>query len=267
MVDSHVHLDDLKYREEEIEGVVGRALSSGVTAMFCAGVHLASSQQAVQLAGRFPEVYAAVGFHPHEASKLSPGDLTRLRDLSGQPKVVAVGEIGLDYHYDHSPRAVQRAAFRSQLDLAAELRLPVVVHNRDSSEDMWALLSGWAAQAAAHYQGRPLGMLHCFSDDLEAAHRYVELGFYISLACTVTYPKSHHTRAVAAGLPLDRLLTETDSPYLPPQTRRGQRNEPAFVASVVDQIAAVRGVAPEVVATQTALNAAALFSIPVAVAR
>ena len=233
--------------------------------MLCAGVDLASSEQVVRLAGRFPEVYAAVGFHPHEASKLSPGDLTRLGELSSQPKVVAVGEIGLDYHYDRSPRDVQRRTLQSQLDLAAELRLPVVIHNRDSSEDMWVLLSEWAAQAASDYRGRPLGMLHCFSDDLEAAHRYVELGFYISLACTVTYPKSHHARAVAAGLPLDRLLIETDSPYLPPQTRRGQRNEPAFVAAVADQIAAVRGVAPEVVATQTALNAAALFSIPVAV--
>lgn len=264
MIDSHVHLDDAKYGEREIEEVVARARLAGVTAMLCAGVDLESSRRVVGLADRFPEVYAAVGFHPHEASKLTDGDLAHLRTLAAHPKVVAVGEIGLDYHYDHSPRETQRRSLRAQLELAAGLGYPVVVHSRNSSEDMWALLSDWAAGSAHRYGGRPLGMLHCFSEDLAAARRYVDLGFYISLACTVTYPKSAHTRTVAAELPLDRLLTETDAPYLPPQPRRGQRNEPAHVNAVVDQIASVRGLAPALVAAQTAMNAAALFSFPIA---
>ena len=257
MIDSHLHLDDDKFGEE-VAAVIERAEEAGVTAMVTAGVDLASSRAALALAERHAAVYAAVGFHPHEAATMQPEDTRELRRLADHPKVVAVGEIGLDYYRDHSPRETQRRVMQDQLDLAAELGFPVVVHNRKADRDIYAILSRWSEAAASSYQGRSLGMLHCFSEDLEAALRYIALGFCVSLAGPVTYPNAGKAWEVAGGVPLDRLLVETDSPYLPPQSRRGHRNEPAHVAAVVAQIASQRKLSPADVAAQTAHNAAAL---------
>ncbi|MBI2886402.1 MAG: TatD family hydrolase [Chloroflexi bacterium] len=265
MIDSHVHLEDPKLAPDA-DTAVRRAVAVGVRAMITAGVDLPSSGASVDFTERYPQVYAAVGFHPHDAEKMSGGDLDRLRALAAHPKVVAIGEIGLDYYRDHSPRPTQRRVLEQHLELAADLALPVVVHSREAAQETRDILSRWARQAAGRYAERPLGMLHCFSGDLAAALGYVELGFFISLAGPVTYPNARKTHQVATGVPLDRLLVETDAPYLPPQGLRGQRNEPANVAAVVAQIAQLRGLPHQVVAEATARNAAALFRLPVTVA-
>lgn len=272
MIDAHAHLDDPKFGDEPLE-VLQRARAAGVQAIVVTGVDLPSSRALLALADEYgalpealeggrPALYVCVGFHPHEASKFKPKDLETLRDLAGHPKVVAIGEIGLDYHYNHSPRDIQRETFSRQLTLAQQLGLPVVVHNREADEDVSAILGRWSSQASPEYGGRRFGMLHCFSQGPDAARRYLDLGFCISLACPVTYPNAQTSRDVAATVPLDRLLTETDAPYLPPQSLRGQRNEPANVAAVVAKIAELRGIPVQDAATQTADNARRLFRIP-----
>lgn len=262
MIDSHAHLDDAQFGSESGR-IVERAAASGLRGIVSAGVDLESSYANLALAERYDIVYATAGFHPHEAQKLRPQDLEILAELAAHPKVVAIGEIGLDYFREHSPRDVQREALRQQLELASHVQLPVVVHIREADADTYAMLREWAGgmPAAIRAQGR-LGMIHCFSGDRAAAERYVELGFHISLACPVTYPNAQRTREVAAAAPLERLLSETDSPYLPPQALRGKRNEPANVRAVAETIAAQRTMPVEVVMEQTALNAARLFGLP-----
>ncbi len=258
MIDCHLHLDDAMFAHDA-ERLIEAADLAGVRIMLSAGVDMESSQAAVQLAERHGPVYAAIGFHPHEAARLTDEDLIEMRLLASHPKVVAIGEIGLDYYRDHSPAEVQRRVLREQLDLAAEVRLPVVVHNRNANADMRELLAAWAEDAAGEYDGRPLGMLHCYSEDLAEAERYIGLGFYISLAGPVTYPNARSTHEVAMRAPFDRLLTETDAPYLPPQGQRGQRNTPANVAAVVQRIAELREVTPAEVSLQVHRNAETLF--------
>jgi len=259
VIDSHCHLDDPKLGDEPIE-VLARARAAGIRAMIAAGVDLPSSRSLVAIAEEHEAVYVAVGFHPHEAIKFRDQDAGELRRLAEHPKVVAIGEIGLDYHFDHSPREVQRDVFVRQLTLAADIGLPVVIHNRDAQDDMYPFLAEWAAYARNLPE---IGMLHCFSEDLPAAEQYVDLGFHLSIACPVTYPNAQNTRDVVAGIPLYRLLTETDSPYLPPQNLRGKRNEPANVAAVVDKIAEIKGYESTFVAEQTAGNAIRLFALPI----
>lgn len=258
MIDCHVHLDDEKFLHD-VDAVIEAAEAAGVHVMVSAGIDVESSHAVVQLAERHHAVWAAVGFHPHEVSRMTFEDLVELRLLAAHPKVVAIGEVGLDFHYQHSPRDVQRVALRQLLDLAAEVGLPVVVHNRAANACMRHMLGEWAAEVAPEYGGRPLGMLHCFSEDAGQAEYYTGLGFYVSLAGPVTYPNAKATHEVAAKAPLDRLLTETDSPYLPPQGQRGQRNTPANVAAVVQRIADLRELAPATVAAAVDRNAEALF--------
>ena len=261
MIDSHVHLDDRKFGSE-VEAVISRAAAAGVRAMVSAGVDLESSRCTLKLAEQHPSVYAAVGFHPHEAAKMRPGDLQTLRSLAEHPRVVAIGEIGLDYYRDLAPRDVQRRVLQEQLTLAAELGLPVVIHSREASQDTFQTLSQWASEVTPRYQGRLLGVMHCFSGDADNALDYVALGFYISLAGPVTYPNARKTRDVATRVPLERLLVETDAPYLPPQGQRGQRNEPANVAAVVAEIGRLKETGSEEVACQTSRNAEAVFRLP-----
>ena len=198
-----------------------------------------------------------MGVHPHAAGEFGPAELAALRALAGQPKVVAIGEIGLDYYHDFAPRARQMQAFRAQLALAAELGLPVIVHNREATGDVLAVLRDWQSQGSS-LQGR-VGVLHSFSATVREAEIALEMGFYLGITGPVTYKNGEEMRRVAAAAPLERLLIETDAPYLAPQRWRGQRNEPAYVGAVAERIAAVRGLAPEEVARATSANAAALF--------
>lgn len=263
LVDSHAHLQEQEFEADRAQ-VLQRAREAGVAAIVVPGVDLETSRSALRLAGVERGVFAAAGYHPHEASALTAGRLAAVEGLLNQAAVVAVGEIGLDYYRLHSPRAAQIQAFEAQLALAARLGRPAIVHCRDAWTDMDALLPAWARAHAHAYAGRPLGVLHYFSAGLEAARRYAELGFLISIHTSVTHPRAEVLREVAAGLPLDCLLVETDSPYGAPQTQRGRRNEPAYVAEAARQIAALRGLSLEDVAAATTANARRLFGLPAA---
>jgi TatD DNase family protein len=261
LIDSHCHLHFPQFRDDRPQ-VLERAWQAGLSAVVMVGTDAEDSRQAVALAESDQRLFACVGCHPHSAAALDEAGRAALRDLASSPKAVAIGEIGLDFYRNLSPPDEQRAVFQEMLDLAGELGLPVVIHARQSDEETFAILSRWAGQVRQSQGPRLLGVLHCFSGDLTLALRYHELGFLISLAGTVTYPNAGHLAAVAAGLPLDAILVETDAPYLAPQAHRGRRNEPAYLEKTVARIAELRGHSPREVAERTAANAIALFRLP-----
>lgn len=253
LVDSHAHLNHPDY-ERDRDAVLNRARAAGVETVLVVGYDLPSSHDAVGLAQAIPMVYAAVGIHPHDAETLDEAALAELRHLLAQPKVVGVGETGLDYYRDLSPRQRQQAALRTQLQLARETNRPVILHNRDADDDLLRLLREVGLPAAG-------GVLHCFSGDARLAAEALSLGLMISIAGQITFKNAEPLRRVVATLPLDRLMVETDSPYLSPVPYRGKRNEPARVAEVARCIAALKGTAPEEIAAVTTANARRLFGI------
>ena len=259
-IDSHCHLQFPQFQHDRLQ-VLERAWQSGLSTIIVVGTVAEDSRQAVALAESDERLFACVGCHPHGAAALDDAARSTLRSLASSPKAVAIGEIGLDFYRNLSPPDVQRAVFEEMLDLAAELGLPVVVHARDADEETFAVLSHWAKNVP-HSGGVPLGVLHCFSGDLTLALRYRELGFLISLAGTVTYPNAGPQAGVAAGMPLDAILVETDAPYLAPQAHRGRRNEPAYVPLVAAEIARLRGETVETIARATSANYFRLFGIP-----
>lgn len=250
MIDSHAHLDFPQF-DDDREAVIERAREVGLAAILNVGADLASSRAAVALVEQYDFVYAAVGVHPHDAKTVTPAVLDELRVLAHHPKVVAVGEIGLDYYRDLSPRPVQRQVFADQLALATELALPVVIHDREAHDDVLAVLRGW--------QGT--GVIHSYSAGLERLEEVMALGFFASISGPVTFRRAHRLRAVAAAVPLERLLVETDCPYLTPVPYRGRRNEPAYVRYVAEAVAQARGMAEEELARATADNARRLFGL------
>ena len=259
LVDSHCHLQDPKFDADHDE-VIRRAREAGVSAMVVVGYDMESSRRAVQMAGSMSDIYAAVGVHPHDAKALTPGDIDRIARLADSPHVVAIGEIGLDFYRNLSPPESQREAFRDQLELAQSLRLPVVVHAREADEETFDILADYERSARPRWPpDRPLGVMHCFAGDLPLALRYIETGFVISIAGTCTYPNAERTRAVARGIPLRWMAVETDAPYLPPQSKRGHQNEPAYLIETVKHIAELRGETFAEVAAGTASAVACLF--------
>ena len=234
LVDSHTHLDDPKY-EADREQVIERALAAGVECLVAVGTGNGPPdlEVGVRLAERYPFVYATIGVHPHDASKATGETFARLRELAAHPKVIAIGEIGLDYHYDLSPRPVQREVFARQLEIAAESGKPVVIHTREAWEDTMAQFSGRAPVR---------GIMHCFTGGAAQARQALDLGFHLSFGGVVTFPKADEVREAARITPDDRLLVETDCPYLAPVPHRGKRNEPALVVEVARQLARERGV-------------------------
>ncbi|RMH31004.1 MAG: TatD family deoxyribonuclease [Nitrospirae bacterium] len=232
LVDSHVHLDDPRYHSD-LPAVLARAQEAGVHTCITIGCDLATSRAAVELANRYSCIYATVGVHPHEASRIESSWYEELTQLARHPKVVAYGEIGLDYHYDHSPRDVQRQCFREQIRLARRLRLPLVVHTREAQNDTVAILR----EENAHEIG---GVFHCFSGDQHLAEQALDLGFDLSFSGIVTFPNATALRDIVRMVPDDRLLVETDAPYLTPVPHRGKRNEPAYVRYVAEKIAELR---------------------------
>jgi len=253
LVDSHCHLDSPQF-DADRELVIARAVENGVTHIVNPGVDVPSSRATVTLAQQHASVYAAVGVHPHDAKTLDAPGLEELKRLAGLPKVVAIGEIGLDFYRNLSPPEVQRRAFQAQLDLAAELGLPVIVHDRDAHNEVLAILHDWTPHGRA-------GVLHSFSGDVALAERALELGFYIGLSGPVTYPNASRLREVARAVPIERLLIETDAPYLTPQPHRGQRNEPAYVRWVAQALADIKNLIPEQIITRTWANACTLFGL------
>jgi TatD DNase family protein len=266
LFDTHTHLQSKEFRRDRDE-TLQRAWDAGLEGLLVLGVDLASSEAAVAMAEADERVFAAAGFHPHDAKGLDDDAFAAIAALARHPRVVAVGEIGLDFYRKLSPREAQLSAFERQLALAVEVARPVAVHCRDAAETMYPLLESWARRHGPTLpDGRPVGVLHYYSEDAEPALRYVELGFVISIHTSVTHPKAEHMREVARRLPLDRLVVETDSPYGAPQAMRGKRNEPAFVAEAVRCIADVRDDDVETVAARTTKNALQLFGIAAAVA-
>ncbi len=257
LVDTHCHLDADQFADEPTAALLARAAAEGVERVVTVGTHLAGSRAAVALAGAHEAVWAVVGVDPKNLAGFDEGALPALEDLAAQPKVVAIGEVGLDYHWDRSPRPVQREAFRAQLELARRIGLPVVIHCREADEDSAAILLGWAAEGKA--AARPLGVMHCYSGDLAMAERLVGAGFLISLSGIVTFANAARTHEVAVGLPEDALLLETDAPYLAPHPHRGQRNEPAMLRLIAERVAALRDTSLAHVAFATSANAARLF--------
>ena len=262
LIDTHAHLDFSEFDADRQE-VVTRAQEAGVEIIVNAGAGLEASQAGVVLAETYPQVYAAVGVHPHEAKTLNEDVLEELRALAQHPKVVAIGEIGLDYYRDRSPRPVQRQAFQQQLTVAREVGKPIIVHDREAHKDVMNTLRQWVREgyqpsATSH---RPVGVMHCFSDDLAMAREVIEMGFYISIPGPVTFTNARRLPELVRALPLERLLIETDCPYLTPHPYRGKRNEPAYVRLVAEAIAQIKGTSLEQVAHVTTANARALFGL------
>jgi TatD DNase family protein len=262
LVDTHAHLDFSQF-EDDLELVLGRAGDEGVGRIITVGFDLESSRQAVSLAHKYASLKACVGVHPHEAGKVIASYLTDLKELSADDQVVAIGEIGLDYYRDRAPRPAQRRVFREQLDLAAEVGKPVVVHDRDAHGEVMRMLGQWSENLAASNGklSRPLGVVHCYSGDQAMAEELFRLGFLISVAGPVTYENARLLQELVGRLPLDRLMVETDCPFLSPHPYRGQRNEPARVRLVASKISEIKGVPLEAVARATTDNAARVFRL------
>lgn len=276
LFDTHCHLADRAFAADR-EAVLARAWEAGLVAALCVGYDVASSRAAIALAVRQDRVWAAVGVHPHNAGEEGAARASlaalqaEIRSLARHPKVVAVGEAGLDFYRDLSPRPVQASVFRLQAELALELGLPLLVHDRDAHDETLAVLGehygGGAAPGRAGVGGpaagldKRAGVMHCFSGDQALAEACLALGFYVSFAGPLTYPKADRARAVAAAVPAERVLVETDCPYLAPQAHRGRRNEPAFVAEVAAGLALARGITLEQTASLTTGNARRLFAL------
>ena len=256
LIDSHAHIDFPQFADDR-EAMLVRARDAGVGTLLAIGTGPGPEKldAALPFAEQHDWIYTSVGIHPHEAKEVTPQHLDELARLAQHPKVIAWGEIGLDYFYDHSPRDAQATVFRSQMELANAAKLPIIIHCRDAWDDCLALIEQhWRPTGLA-------GILHCFTGTLDHAKRGLDMGFLISFAGNSTYPKTQNIREVAKEIPLDRMLIETDSPFLAPQPYRGKRNEPAYVVEVAKTLATVRNLAPEEIAAATAANFRRLFRI------
>jgi TatD DNase family protein len=253
LVDTHCHLDFERFDADRDE-VVARALAAGVGRIIVPAIDPANCPAVLALAERYEPVYAAVGVHPTSSAGWQADWIDRLREFAAHPRVVAIGEIGLDYYWDKSPPAVQRQAFSAQLALAAELGLPVIIHNREAGDDVARLL----AESSLNGRDRP-GVLHSFSAGWPVAETVLAMGFYLGFTGPVTFPKADELREVAGRTPPDRLLVETDAPFLAPQAHRGRRNEPAYVVETAARLAELHHLPPAEMARQTTANAVRLF--------
>ena len=253
LFDSHCHLENERFAEDLSE-VMARMEDAGVSRCILAGSDLETSEQIVRLTRAYPRLYGVVGVHPHEARTWTEDCAARMADWTKEERIVGVGEIGLDYYYDHSPREVQKEVFVRQLLLARELHLPAVFHVRDAHGDVLDLLRANRSQL-------PSGVVHCYSGSVESARAYLDMGFYLSFAGPVTFKNANRLLEVAAYVPLDRILVETDSPYLAPVPMRGRRNEPSFVQYVAQTVAQLRGMQAQELAQAAYENTCRLFGI------
>jgi TatD DNase family protein len=256
LTDTHCHLN-LDDFADDLDSVILRARQSGVGRILIPGIDLETSKKALDIATRNADVFAAVGIHPHNATSWSDRSREVLRELAANPKVVAIGEIGLDFYRDLSPRVQQIKAFQEQLDLAQELGLPVVIHNREAIESILEITIPWASNTPVHPHP---GVMHAFSADTGSAQEAIERGFLIGIAGPITYLNAEDRRSITSQLPIEHLLIETDSPYLTPHPDRGKRNEPAKVGLIAEGIAEVFDLDLPTVAEYTTSNASRLFN-------
>ncbi len=252
-IDSHAHLDDERF-DEDREELINSLQENGIEAVLNPGADLKTSRAAVALADKYPFIYAAVGCHPHDSKFMDDDTMNIFRELAKNKKVLGIGEIGLDYYYDNSDRETQKIWFREQIRLAKELDLPYIVHDRDAHEDIIRIMK------EEHHTGTR-GILHCYSGSVEMTREFMKLGFYISLGGPVTFKKAKTPKMVAKEVPMERLLIETDSPYLAPEPFRGKRNEPKFVKYVAEEIAGIREVTVSEIAEKTKENFKRLFNL------
>lgn len=253
LFDTHVHLNVQQFAGE-VEDVIERARENGVTLFNVVGFDRETITKAMDLAEKYPYIYATVGWHPVDAIDMTETDLEWIASLSKHEKVVALGEMGLDYHWEKSPKDVQKEVFRAQIRLARKVNMPIVIHNREADQDIVDILKEEKAEEVG-------GIMHCFSGDKEMAKECLDLGFYISFGGPVTFKNAKLPKEVARDIPIDRLLVETDSPFLSPHPYRGKRNEPARVTLIAEKLAELKGMSFEELAQQTTQNAKTLFRL------
>lgn len=255
MIDSHAHLNDPRFKDDR-EYLITHLRKNGIDYVVNIGADLPTSEESVALAKKYAPIYAAVGVHPHDAKTYTPQVEERLIALSKEEKVVAIGEIGLDYYYDNSPRDVQVEVFQKQMDLAQKVDLPIVIHSRDAAKETFDLIK-------AHLEKDPRRkfLIHCYSGSVEMMREYVKMGCFIALGGVVTFKNSKVAKEVAAEVPLDKLLLETDAPYLTPHPHRGKRNEPLYLRYIAEEIAGLRGISPEELVKATDGNTNEFYGI------
>ena len=252
LIDSHCHLDFPDF-VDELDAVIDRARSAGVEQMITIGTRIEKAARLVEIAERYDSVFFTVGTHPHEAAREAAADFAAMRRFAEHPKCVGIGEAGLDYHYNYAPPEIAQGVLRGQIALARELGLPIVIHSREAEDDTAAILTDEMGQ------GPFKALLHCFTSSRALAETALDLGFSISFSGVVTFKNSGELRAIARDAPLDRILVETDAPYLAPVPHRGKRNEPAFVTATARVVAEAKGIAPETFAAATRANTLRLF--------
>lgn len=253
LFDTHAHLNAEDY-SGDLQEVIARAQAAGVTNMNIVGFDHQTIEKAMELIDRYDFLYASVGWHPVDAIDLTAADLDWIESLTKHPKVVAIGEIGLDYHWDKSPKDIQKEVLRKQIRLAKKVHLPIIIHNREATADLLEIFKEEGAEQVG-------GIMHCFSGSPEIARECIKMNFYISLGGTVTFKNAKKPKEVAAEIPLDKLLIETDCPYLTPEPNRGKRNEPSYVKFVAEEIAKIKGITYDEVASATMENAKKCFGI------
>lgn len=253
LFDTHAHLNAEEYKDD-LDEVISRAQEAGVTNMVVVGFDRPTIERAMELVDHYDFLYASVGWHPVDAIDMREEDLIWIEELASHPKVVALGEMGLDYHWDKSPKDIQKEVFRKQIRLAKKVKLPIIIHNREATADILEILKEENAEEVG-------GIMHCFSGSPEVARECVNMNFYISLGGPVTFKNAKKPKEVAAEVPLEKLLIETDCPYLTPHPFRGKRNEPGYVKLVAEQIAEIKGLSYEEVAAATTKNAKKFFGI------
>lgn len=260
LIDTHCHLEMRQFARDGF-AAVARAVEAGVLRMITVGTNMADNEKVIRIAGEHREVYCSVGIHPHDSAEATPDNLAELKELAKGPKVLAVGETGLDFFKNYAPRDVQIAGFEAQLQVAHELNMPIVIHDRNAHDEVLGILNNFGRTP---YRG----VFHCFSGDVSVARRALDLGFYISFTGTITYKNEMRSHEVLRMAPRDRVMVETDAPFLTPMPHRGRkRNEPAFVTFVAEKVAEIWGMKPEDVAELTTQNACRLFDFEAAARR
>ena len=254
LIDSHAHLD-MKQFDSDRNQVIDRALSADVRHIITVGIDIRSSRNALNLATHYPALFATTGIHPHNTDSVNKNDLDEIALIAQHERSVAIGEIGLDFYRNLSPRETQKQLFEQQLNIAISLDLPVVIHDRDAHEETLTILSSFR-------RNRLTGMIHCFSGDYNLAQAFIDMGYYISIPGTVTFNNASHIQDVARRVPLNRLLLETDAPFLAPTPYRGKRNEPSYIVNTAQKIANLRGISFKDITYQTSKNVCQLFNLP-----